>query len=502
MATSSSISYPSFKSPLRCVCRALYQSRSRWRCLAEKRGEALGQIRRELRRAEAKNRDLVARLKSSQRQLDRIEAQLATEQPCTQWKPLPGHQYSAEVIALCCQLSLLIGFRAVPQVLKCVCDTFGLSINIPKRDAVRNWSCRNGVAILQEPAVAKDWIWMVDHSVQLGKMFVLVVLGIRRTDLPKDRPLRRQDMSPLMVQSTASRNKHQVSQQLADVARLYGTPISVLCDGAAELKEGVKSLESLGFQGVCLDDTKHKVANLLKRTLGKDKRFLAFEAKLGPTIAAIQQTELAYLLPPRKKTKCRFMNFDRLIDWAIMVLRHLDDPVTSPQIVHKLGWLREFRDDLEPWQACRQLIGRVLSQANQHGVYRGVTSALEKCLAEVNTNSDFVCQLRQELIFLYRRNEEKLSSFNDPTIRLPCSTELLESAFGSFKAIQRHHNRGTFTSLLAVFPTLFDPCTPKMIRKRFSSVSNQALKTWLQQSGLTDSTQARRTKAYKLPAIA
>ena len=317
----------------------------------------MNRLRQELRQAEIENRHLVARLKSSQRRLDAIETQLTTEQPHTQWKPLPGHQYSAEVIALCCQLSLLIGFRAVPKVLKCVCDTFGLSIKIPNRDAVRNWSCRNGVAILQEPEEAEDWIWMVDHSVQLGKMSVLVVLGIRQADLPKDRPLQRQDMTALMILPTQSRNKHNVSRQLCDVARLYGTPISVLCDGAAELKEGVKSLASLGFQGVCLEDTKHKVANVLKRTLGKDERFLAFEAKLGPTTAAIQQTELAHLLPPRKKTKCRFMNFDRLIDWATMVQRQLDDPAASSRLSEKLGWLREFRDELEQWRACRQLIG-------------------------------------------------------------------------------------------------------------------------------------------------
>jgi len=125
-------------------------------------------------------------------------------------RPLSGHQHSARMIALCCQLCLLVGFRATPKVLQCISEAFGMKLKIPSRDVVRNWNCRNGVAMLQEPNKADDWIWMIDHSVQLGKMFVLVVLGIRRVDLPEGRSLTRQAMSVLAVLPTTSRDKEEV----------------------------------------------------------------------------------------------------------------------------------------------------------------------------------------------------------------------------------------------------------------------------------------------------
>ena len=68
------------------------------------------------------------------------------------------------MICLGCQLSLLIGVRAVPKVIECFAAAFDLRIKIPSRDAVRNWSCRNGVAILREADRQHDWVWTIDDG--------------------------------------------------------------------------------------------------------------------------------------------------------------------------------------------------------------------------------------------------------------------------------------------------------------------------------------------------
>jgi hypothetical protein len=139
---------------------------------------------------------------------------------------------------------------------------FQWQIEVPSRDAVRNWSCRNGVAILQEAPRADDWVWMIDHSIQLGKMFVLVVLGIHQSELPRNRALRREDMTPLAVLPTRSRDKEEVARQLNKTADQFGTPLAVISDGASELHEGVVRLKRGGFSVIHLDDIKHKAANL------------------------------------------------------------------------------------------------------------------------------------------------------------------------------------------------------------------------------------------------
>ena len=499
MAISSSISLADYKAPWRCLCRAFLQSRDHWKQQAKGYREEIQQLKQELHNArlsaQTECRD------DSRRNSQAHKAQANRDHVLPHWATMPGHQFSAELISLCCQLSQLIGFRAVPKVLRCIRDAFGIALKIPSRDAVRNWSCRNGVAILQQSQKADDWIWMIDHSVQLGKMFVLVVLGIRQSQLPVGRPLKREDMTPLAVMPTKARDKVEVEHQLTELAERHGRPLAILSDGARELHEGARCLKTRGFRGVHLDDIKHKISNLLKKKLGSAERFKGFLAKLGQTTASIQQTELEHLLPPRKKERCRFMSFGPMIDWATMVEHQLAtrkslNAKASERLTEKLGWLEDFDDDLRCWRECRHLVGRVLEYANHQGVYDGSTNALQDQLAECSAESKVAQSLREEMISFYQSNEDQLSKLAPAQIRLPCSTEVLESAFGSFKAMQGEHGRGTFTSLLAAFASLFDTCTPAKIRKRFTQVTNASLQQWLQSSGLTDSTQSRRTLAY------
>lgn len=499
MAISSSTSLADYKSPLRCLCRAFRRSRDRWKQQAKENRERIRQLEHELENARLSARIHGKDDSGGPSEVHRVQADHHRVLP--QWASMPGHQFSAEMISLSCQLSQFIGFRAVPKALKCICDAFGIALKIPSRDAVRNWSCRNGVAILEQTQKADDWVWMIDHSVQLGKMFVLVVLGIRQSQLPAGRPLKREDMTPLAVMPTKSRDKVEVERQLTELAKRHGRPLAILSDGARELHEGALGLKTLGFQGVHLDDIKHKISNLLKKKLGSDERFKAFLAKLGQTTTSIQQTELEHLLPSRKKEKCRFMSFGPMIDWATMVEHQLAtrksrDAKSSERLREKLGWLEDFEEDLRCWRECRYLVGRMLEYTNQKGVYVGATSGLRNRLAECPIESDLAQSLREEMISFYQSNENKLAALNPARTRLPCSTEVLESAFGSFKAIQREHGRGTFTSLLAVFATLFDKCTPQKIRERFTQVTNLRLQQWLQSSSLTNSTQSRRTQAY------
>ncbi|HAV33760.1 MAG TPA: hypothetical protein DCX79_17315, partial [Planctomycetaceae bacterium] len=147
------------------------------------------------------------------------------------------HQFSARIIAMCCCLAVVIGFRAVPKVLKIINRCLELDIPVPSRDAVRLWNCRNGIAILQEAKKSTGWIWMIDHSVQLGKMCVLVVLGIHKDNIPRNRPLRRSDMTVLAVSPAPSRSKEEVRKQLLAVAHEFGHPFATICDGASELRE-------------------------------------------------------------------------------------------------------------------------------------------------------------------------------------------------------------------------------------------------------------------------
>lgn len=498
-----------FQSPLRVAFASVLESRFKLRDRLTRLGAKFSRFNIEHQRLVNEKRRLESELKQSRAELAELKRERSGKQAHSvqlpEDLPLANHQFGAGMISFCCQLCNVIGFRSTHRVLPLIQQWLGISFDIPSRWTMRLWNSRNGVAILKESAtVADDWIWMIDHSVQLGKMCVLVVLGIRQSQLPQGRALVRQDMKPLALLPTDSRSKEEVGDALVELAAKIGTPIGVVADGAAELHQGVKSLEKSGAEVVMLDDIKHKAANVLKATIGKDERFTKFVAHAGRTKANIQQTELEHFLPPKKRTKCRFMNFGKLIDWADLVLAHLKQPeatgnrnISKVRLHEKLGWLAEFENDLKQWRECREVVSTTLQFTNTRGVESGATEELKTRLTTLDLQSSIADKISRRLVQCYAENEEKLSRSKHAALRMPVSTEVLESSLGSFKAIQRHHNRGTFTTLLAIFPTLFQITTPEKIRRRLASVSTKNLRKWLAEKGLNNSTQAKKTAAYK-----
>jgi hypothetical protein len=491
--THSSLSPIADKSPSRTLLAVVKKSRDRWkkeaRQLKKRNAELLRQVDQLRRSAECND--------SRTTMLSREDVSSGSSAVLTQPASFLGHQFSARTIAICCELTKIIGIRSIPCVLKCIQDFFGMELKIPTRDAIRNWICRNGVAIMEQAVKRDDWIWMIDHSVQLGKMCVLVVLGIARDTVPIGRPLQREDMTPLAVLASDSRKKEVVYEQLRGVSEKLGMPLAIISDGASELREAANQLVPLGFSGVCLDDIKHKIANLLKKTLNNDSRFKEFEARVCQTSAAIQQTEIDHLLPPRKKEKCRFMNFGPLIDWAILAQCQVNSPEATPKIIEKLGWISEYEVELKCWQQIRNHMGQILQFANAQGVYIGASDDLARILQLLPAESQQVREHRDAMLAFYRSNEKKIESLKLPSLKIPCSSEVLESGFGAFKALVRNHHRGTFTTLLPAFACLFDKCSAEKITRRFSQIRNKHLKQWLDDSGLRNSTQFRRTTAYR-----
>lgn len=489
MAAVSSICQQSFKFRPGDICCCQFHPQS-----AESSEE-----HRQVRRLSEQLRMVNRRLRESDAELEALR-RAKTEKYVPPWAaepPLRNHQFSARIIALCCCLALVIGFRAVPRVLKIINRCLQLDIPVPSRDAVRLWNCRNGVAILQEPKKRTGWIWMIDHSVQLGKMCVLVVLGIHKDNIPRNRPLKRSDMTVLAVSPAPSRSKEEVQKQLQVVAHEFGHPFATICDGASELREAVATLKNEEFSGICLYDTKHRIAARLKIILGKSDRWIEFEGKVGCTIAQLQQTELDHLMPPARKQKCRFMNLHRIVRWSTDVLNRLRASDCSARVREKLAWVEGFKTEITEWSQACEMIDRTLKQANETGAWEGASEALRFELSQLPACSRWVENMRAELIAIVADNESQLKALGIPELVLPASTEVLESAFGSFKAIQRTHSRGTFTSLLATFPTLFDQCTPEKIRERFQRVRCKELKEWITAAGLSDSTQNRRMRSAR-----
>ncbi|WP_295407102.1 hypothetical protein, partial [uncultured Thiocystis sp.] len=325
-----------FKSPVARLARLFQKSRDAWKA------KALDKQRR-LRAAQIKIRDLDASRaywKGRALALERGEQPPAAEgastteddqpeEPTQRFVllPPPGHHHSRLVMQLTMQMYLMagLGSRGVPRVLHLLAPW--LPIAIPAYTTVLNWVYRCGLAILQRPPERRqDWIYVVDHTIALGTAKCLVILGIPASRLVETGySPSHQAMQVLAVEMTMHSTGAWVATVLRDVAQRTGLPVQIVADHGSDLHKGITLFQQEQAPN-CVEtyDISHRLATLLKAELNADDRWNRFLAQCRTTLASFQQTDLAFLLPPRQRTKARFMHFDLHVHWAQQVLAYHD----------------------------------------------------------------------------------------------------------------------------------------------------------------------------------
>ena len=503
MASSSFIQVGLFKSPVRVIAAFLLRSRETQANRARKKSAEIEKYRRinqQQERVIADARESLAERNLEIAQLKAENRRLRQSVPVLPHDPqLLHHKFGPKMISLCVNLARRIGLRPTVACLKIVMAWLGVSVRLPQWTTVRTWLMRAGIAAIENPIEqADDWIWMADHSNQIGAEKVLVILGLRASQMPPPGvALTHRDVRVLAVEPGVSWKREDMARAYERLAERSGAPLAVLADGALELREGAEVLRKHRENMLILGDFKHYAANVLKDIVGRASSFSRFTSEAGCTRAAIQQTELSHLTPPCLRPKARFMNLAATLKWAQMILWQLAHPnsqarhdITALRMKEKLGWLEVYRDDIQCWSACQAVVSAAITFINEQGLFRGAATRLAMTLHLLPTCHESRAVF-DRLVEYVRLSEENLSENQ----RLPMSTEILESSFGLFKQLERQHSKGGFTSLLAAFGALLKPATPESIRRDFARVSVKQMRTWVKQN-LKTTLASKRQAAY------
>lgn len=497
--------WSNYKSNWRITCYVLYRSRESKAQKCQELKAAFDKTRRQLSTYEKwlaqQEREIcelkqqVWRLKTEQRIAAENAARVLPEDP-----PIGTHGYGARMVRLAMELAKAVGLRGACRSLKIMFQWLGIEPKVPHFTTIRTWMQRLGVAELQSPVESTDdWVWMVDHSNQIGREKALVVRGIRAAQLPPPgTPLKHEDVRLLLVKPGTAWKREDMAAAYTELAKQIGPPRAILCDGAVELRDGAESLTNQRFDVIVLNDFKHKAANYFKAMLRKDQRFAEFTTQLGRTRCAIQQTELGHLVPRSLKEKARFMNLGPVLEWASAVLWLLDHPeakaraeTTQERLEEKLGWLRSFSKDIRCWRECQQVINRGLKFINEQGLFRGAAASLRAAM-DVDLVDPTSKDMMERLVAFVGTAEALLKEGE----RLPMSTEILESSFGLYKQLERQHSKGGFTGLLAAFGSLLCNPSKTMIHRAVATVSNDDVRRWCREN-LGTTLAAKRNAMYR-----
>ncbi|MCP4460827.1 MAG: hypothetical protein GY816_22810, partial [Cytophagales bacterium] len=233
---------------------------------------------------------------------------------------LPFHTYSIGHIQLFLSLvlSASTSLRGTSKSLEIVFKFFGIQQRCPSFQIGRLWLLRLGLYKLTRPKEhANDWIWIIDHTVQLGDDKCLLILGIRQSCLPKvETYLAFEDMEPIALIPVKHSNGQVVYQQLEETVARTGVPREICSDYGGDVKSGIESFCAVHSETCFIYDIKHKGATVLKAELKNDEVWAEFIKFAAETRNKVQQTPLAQYMPPNQRSKARYMNLGELLDWG------------------------------------------------------------------------------------------------------------------------------------------------------------------------------------------
>lgn len=391
-----------------------------------------------------------------------------------------------------------VSLRAAARVIESVAPWLPGPEQTPTAACGQNWLLRLGLHALERPKEeADDWMWIVDHTIQLGNYKVLLVVGMRLSAWNPERgPLSHQDLEIILMEPVTQSTGEVVQEQLHRAAEKTGPPCAILSDEGTDLTRGIGLFCASYPQTARLSDIKHQAARLVKRQLQDDPRWKEFLHRANQTKALIRQTELAYLMPPPPRVKARFMNADVFMKWGRDTLRYLERERPerasgdSQKLSEKLGWLAEFRDDLSQWEAMFGVVGKVLEHVRQDGYHRQAAAELGQILKDVDCSTT-AGRVAQELIDIVRQQ----SSLARQGEHLLGSSEVLESLIGKGKRLHGQHSQGGFTKMILSMAAAVVRPTATLIGEALTAIKTADLALWTQEH-LGVSLITRRRQAY------
>ncbi len=420
-----------------------------------------------------------------------------------QLQPVPaGHQFPLGVIQLFLNfvLSAASSQRCAAGVLDLLEEIWSDALPAPCPNAGRLWMLRVGLYSLTSPKEkSDDWVFIMDHTIQLGQWKCLVIVGIRLKDWNSDRgPLQHQDVQLLNLTPMEQSTGEKVHEQLLATIEMTGVPRAILSDGGSDLKRAMELLHTTHGKVAHVYDIKHKTALFLKSAFQVDSRWAEFVTKSNKTRLGITQTALAFLNPQTLKTKARYMNLDVLVDWAVKALCYLDSPrefddqsVDRDKLTDKLGWLNDYRSAVAEWSELLQLAATAEDYVRKEGYHRGAKRRLRSRLKPLAT-CKASWRMRDSLLTFVGEQSSQARKQE----RLLGSSEVLESLIGKYKRMQSTHSKGGMTAMLLSFGTIVLDRTTDTIQRALETIKTQDVYDWVK-SKLGMTIQAQRKLAFE-----
>lgn len=376
----------------------------------------------------------------------------------------------------------------------------------PSINSGKSWMLKLGYYNLtKEQTIADDWIYIIDHSIQLGAEKLLLIVGIRAKDLPKHRALKYEDTQIIDLQPVKRSTGEIVYQQLKQASKKTGEPRAIVSDMGSDIKLGVRKFQEDSLKTKHIYDLKHKVALLVKSILEKDKEWSEFKTFANYVAKKLQNTAIAGYRPPKQKEKARYMNIEGLVRWGDKILIkyenlqkrkiETEDEIKLKEVIKDIV---KFKESIESWSEMVTIIELIEKFMNIHNLQNNSYEKFHQLhgdkLLQIKTIK--ARELATQILSFIKMQQDVCNKDE----RLLHSSQLVESLFGKLKSLEKEQSRSSFTSLILSVGAMVSKTTSSVLKKALETVNVNMINEWSKEK-IGSTIQAQRKELYQLKRV-
>lgn len=390
--------------------------------------------------------------------------------------------------ALCIFLVIqgVVSYRSVPRVLTLFNAATGQATAwVPHFTSVINWILRLGLGLLKQVTpIAQPWLAIIDHSIDIGTKKALVVLRVPVDVLSrKNGAIQLQDCECIGLHISETVNGDSVALELGEIFQQAGTPAAIIKDCDRTLNKGVNLWREKQDGDIpVIEDVSHVMASALKKQYEDTDDYRKFTSLISKGAKNLRQTALAFLAPPKLRTKGRFLSIGRLGRWGEKLLdvlstgKDTQDDETLNKLHAALPDFDDRRSFIRRFAGTAKVVSQVMELLKNNGLNR---STFGKCRRLAETLSDDP-EVKQTLLDWLKRHiaiKRQVTRFS-----LPVSSDIIESLFGRFKHMLERNPQADMNRSALLIPILCGTLNETTIRHALSNVPHDALKEWEQKN--------------------
>lgn len=350
-----------------------------------------------------------------------------------------------------------------------------------------NWNLRVGLGRLKQvKPLLKPWAAIIDHSIDVGVKKALVVLRVPLDTLSKrGSAIQLDDCECIGLYVSEKVTGETISPQLEEIFTQSGAPAVIIKDTDRTLNKGVNLSNKQQEKGIpVIDDLGHMIAKALKIQFEKTAAYKHFTALVSHGAKCLRQTERAFLMPPKLRSKGRFQSISKLGKWGQKML----DVFAVRGVAKKDSLLDKLRIAFPNFIQSKTFIKRfaltttitsdVMRILKNKGLDKKSYKQCYQLSQQLPRNSKVKKHLQAWLKKNIKVQRELQINHKLPSLPLLVSSDIIESLFGHFKHIIARSPQADMNRSVLLIPALCGKLNDQMITQALSDVSHRDLKEW------------------------